>query len=70
LKGALNPDHWLEAILIKSGDLFADGATSLGEEMISAIAQTPEAKIERIVSTGQASPPAFGTIRIRRNGFS
>jgi cupin 2 domain-containing protein len=49
----------LEAILIKSGDLLADAPRHSAEEIISVIAQTPGARIERIVSTGQASPPGF-----------
>jgi cupin 2 domain-containing protein len=45
--------------LIKSGDLFADMPANSAEEEISVIALAPSAKIERIVSTGQASPPGF-----------
>jgi cupin 2 domain-containing protein len=45
--------------LIKSGDLLADVPGNSAEEKISVIAQTPGARIERIVSTGQASPPGF-----------
>ena len=33
--------------------------TCLGEEEIAALADLPGARIERIVSTGQASPPGF-----------
>jgi cupin 2 domain-containing protein len=45
--------------LIKSGDLLADMPENSAEEIISVISQTPGARIERIVSTGQASPPGF-----------
>ena len=45
--------------MIKSGDLLADAPRRSAEEIISVIAQTPGARIERIVSTGQASPPGF-----------
>lgn len=45
--------------MIRSGDLFAGLATSSSEEEISILADSPGAKIERIVSTGQASPPGF-----------
>ena len=51
--------YWLEAIVIRSGDLFAGLATSSSEEEISILADSPGAKIERIVSNGQASPPGF-----------
>jgi cupin 2 domain-containing protein len=43
----------------KSGDLFADVPGRLIEEETSVLAQLPGARIERIVSTGQASPPGF-----------
>lgn len=45
--------------MIRSGDLFAGLATSSNEEEISVLANTPGARIERIVSTGQATPPGF-----------
>jgi cupin 2 domain-containing protein len=44
---------------IKSGDLFADVPRSVAEEEISILAQTAGARIEKIVSTGQASPAGF-----------
>jgi cupin 2 domain-containing protein len=53
------PNPYLEAILIKSGDLLADAPRRSAEEITSVIAQTPGARIERIVSAGQASPPGF-----------
>ncbi|KMO34696.1 cupin [Methylobacterium tarhaniae] len=34
-------------------------ATPQADEMIDLLAQAPQARIERIVSTGQASPPGF-----------
>jgi len=45
--------------LINSGDLFSDVAMGPPEEKTSVIADAAGAKIERIVSTGQASPPGF-----------
>ncbi len=45
--------------MIRSGDLFNNVPTCLGEEEIAALADLPGARIERIVSTGQASPPGF-----------
>ncbi len=58
-EGAFERGRWLEGILINSGDLFSDVATRLAEEKISVVADATGAKIERIVSTGQASPPGF-----------
>jgi cupin 2 domain-containing protein len=45
--------------LIKTGNLFANVATNLSEEEITILAELPSARIERIVSTGQASLPGF-----------
>ncbi|QGM48132.1 cupin [Methylocystis heyeri] len=42
-----------------SGDLFGDLPTVLAEEEIFLLADRPGARIEKIVSTGQASPPGF-----------
>jgi cupin 2 domain-containing protein len=44
---------------LKSGDLFADVPARLEEEDMAVLAELPGARIERIVSTGQASPPGF-----------
>jgi cupin 2 domain-containing protein len=55
----LDADHWLGAILIKSGDMFSDVAARSGDEKISVIAETAGINIERIVSPGQKSPPSF-----------
>jgi len=44
---------------IKSGDLFADVPALLEKEETAVLAELPGARIERIVSTGQASPPGF-----------
>jgi cupin 2 domain-containing protein len=41
------------------GDLFRDVPASLSAEQITALVTTPHVRIERIVSTGQASPPGF-----------
>jgi cupin 2 domain-containing protein len=45
--------------LVQSGNLFAGLAVKREAEEISALARTTGARIERIVSTGQASPPGF-----------
>ncbi len=45
--------------MIKAGEIFVNVATSLNEEEIAVLADLPGARIERIVSTGQASPPGF-----------
>jgi cupin 2 domain-containing protein len=42
-----------------AGNLFADIPTSLAAEQFTALLTTPQLRIERIVSTGQASPPGF-----------
>ena len=44
---------------LKSGDLFAAVPGRLIEEETIVLARLPGARIERIVSTGQASPPGF-----------
>ena len=45
--------------MIKSGDIFTDAHGMLDEEAITILAATPGARIERILSTGQASPAGF-----------
>src|SRR5271165_1418611 len=42
-----------------SGNLFADVAPRLDNEQVVTLAEAPGAVVERIVSTGQASPPGF-----------
>ena len=44
---------------LKSGDLFADVPARLENEEMAVLAELPGARIERIVSTGQASPEGF-----------
>ena len=44
---------------LKCGNLFAGVPARLGEEETTVLADLPGARIERIVSTGQASPPGF-----------
>jgi cupin 2 domain-containing protein len=44
---------------LKTGDLFADVPARLDVEETAVLAELPSARIERIVSTGQASPPGF-----------
>ncbi len=45
--------------LIDSGDLFAGISEPLAEEKVSILADNAGGRIERILSTGQASPPGF-----------
>ena len=42
---------------LQSGSLFADVPTRLDKEEFTVVARLPGARVERIVSTGQASPP-------------
>ena len=42
-----------------TGNLLADLPASLAGEELRALLTTPDLRIERIVSTGQASPPGF-----------
>ncbi|WP_442754252.1 cupin domain-containing protein [Methylocystis sp. JAN1] len=42
-----------------AGNLFMNVSERLAEEEITTLAEFPGARIERIVSTGQASPPGF-----------
>jgi cupin 2 domain-containing protein len=44
---------------LRSGDLFADAPSRLEKEETAVLADLPGARIERIVSTGQASPDGF-----------
>ncbi len=44
---------------VKGGDLFAAVPARLDNEEAAVLAELPGARIERIVSTGQASPPGF-----------
>ncbi len=45
--------------MVQSGNLFAVPSRKLADEDVMVLAQSPGARIERIVSTGQASPPGF-----------
>jgi cupin 2 domain-containing protein len=49
----------MSAPLIKSGDLFANVPGRLEGEETAVLAALPGARVERIVSTGQASPEGF-----------
>ena len=49
----------MSGVVPKSGSLFADVPARLEEEEIAVLAELPGARIERIVSTGQASPEGF-----------
>ena len=44
---------------MSDGNLLAEVPASLAGEELRALLTTPELRIERIVSTGQASPPGF-----------
>jgi cupin 2 domain-containing protein len=44
---------------VSDGNLLAEVPASLAGEELRALLTTPELRIERIVSTGQASPPGF-----------
>ena len=55
----LEPD-FAEAAIDKPANLFADvTAAREQEEVVTEILARPRMRIERIVSTGQASPPGF-----------
>jgi cupin 2 domain-containing protein len=45
--------------LVSAGNLLADVPATLAEEELRTLLATPDLRIERIVSTGQASPPGF-----------
>ena len=45
--------------MIKAGNIFANIAAQASQEEIAILAEEAGARIERIVSTGQASPPGF-----------
>ena len=49
---------YIEA-MVKSGDIFADVPERLADEETKILAANPGAVVERIVSTGQASPLEF-----------
>lgn len=45
--------------LFRSGNMFAELLAPALDEAISSLAEWPGTRIERIVSTGQATPPGF-----------
>lgn len=45
--------------MVMSGDLLAGVPAALNAEQILTVLHAPQVRIERIVSTGQASPPGF-----------
>ncbi len=45
--------------MIRSGNIFANVQARLSVEESAVLAELPGARIERIVSTGQSSPPGF-----------
>jgi cupin 2 domain-containing protein len=44
---------------MNAGNLFTDVARDLPDERVTALLAAPNLRVERIVSTGQASPPGF-----------
>ena len=63
--------HGSAPVIVRSGNLFADVPARLTEEQVKPLADRPGARVERIVSTGQASPAGvLGTTRTGRNGSS
>lgn len=49
----------MSAAMFNKGNLFAALPAVLADEQTTILARLPGARIERIVSTGQASPPGF-----------
>jgi cupin 2 domain-containing protein len=49
----------MSADSVRAGNLFASVPARLKQEEIAVLAEFPGARVERIVSTGQASPPGF-----------
>ena len=45
--------------MVRSGNLFAEIPTSSPDEQFTTLSAQPGALVERIVSTGQTSPPGF-----------
>jgi len=45
--------------ILQSANLFSELPNSMPEELIEIFVDAPEVRIEKIVSTGQASPPEF-----------
>jgi len=45
--------------MTKSANLFTELPRNLPEELIERLVDAPGVRVERIVSTGQASPPGF-----------
>lgn len=45
--------------MIRSGNFFADAPAQAAEEIFTTLAESQGARVERIVSTGQSSPPGF-----------
>ena len=57
--GFLRPADEGQATVIRTGNIFANLPERLPEEETIVLAEWPGAVVERIVSTGQASPPGF-----------
>jgi cupin 2 domain-containing protein len=45
--------------MVRSGNIFANIPARLRDEEVTILAERPGAVVERIVSTGQGSPPGF-----------
>lgn len=46
-------------VVVASGNIFTDVPDALADEQLTTLLSAPNLRIERIVSTGQASPPDF-----------
>ena len=51
--------HGSAPVILRSANLFADVPARLTKEQVKPLADWPGARVERIVSTGQASPAGF-----------
>jgi cupin 2 domain-containing protein len=51
--------HGSASVIVRRANLFADVPARLTEEQVKPLVDRPGARVERIVSTGQASPAGF-----------
>jgi len=57
--GTISVSMLPDKIITESANLFSELPHSLPEELIEILVDAPDVRIERIVSTGHASPPGF-----------
>jgi cupin 2 domain-containing protein len=57
--GTISVSMLSDKIITESANLFSDLPHSLPEELIEILVDAPNVRIERIISTGHASPPGF-----------